>query len=195
MKRLMICVTALLVCVLVASSAVMAEDEIKIKHVTAIDWSKLAEFLPTEMEGYTADDVDGGTINMANPTNPDEKISHSHASRSFTREDDENDVDINVTILDAGLAQMMMQPYLMQMQMEIDSPDGSMKSIELGGYKGALITEKSNNVVETTTVFAVIADRLVIVVEGDGITDPDIVKIIMTGMDLDGLAKLVGASK
>ena len=192
MKRMVVCLTALMACVLAASSVVVAEDEVEIKQVTAIDWNKLAEFLPTAMDGYTADDVDGATLNMANPTNPDEKISHSHASRSFTREDD---VEINVTILDAGLAQMMLQPYLMQMQMEIDGPDGSMKSIELAGYKGALITEKTNNEIETTAVFAVIADRLGIVVEGEGVTDADVVKTIITGMDLDGLAKMVGASK
>ncbi|MBU0982434.1 MAG: hypothetical protein KKA42_01085, partial [candidate division Zixibacteria bacterium] len=76
-----------LTCALLLSSAWAIDDEEsaqKIMSVEAIDWNVLAGFLPTGGDDVEVSDLDGGTMNMADPTNPSAKISYSNVERTYT---------------------------------------------------------------------------------------------------------------
>ena len=79
----------------------------------------------------------------------------------------------------------------MQMRMEFDGPDGSMKLAEIGKRKGAIITSKDNGEIEQVTVMTVVKDRLLVLVEGNEFTTPDEVLALAALFDYEKLEKLL----
>ncbi len=154
----------------------------------AIDWNKLAEFLPKEIEGMEAGDLDGGTFSMSSPTNPGEKMSHSNVERRFTQKTKEGRKSIKFSIMDSGFNQMLLAPFTMNM--EYDSPDGYMKWTEIDGRKSSLMVEKDDGEVEQVQVLTIVSERLVVMVEGNERTSVEEITDIAASIDYDGLAEL-----
>ena len=172
------------------AGAVYAEDEQKdlskeLQAVKAIDWNDLAKLLPEKVEGMEVSKLDGGTMSMADPTNPQNQFSYSSASRSYTTKDGKV---INLHILDTGFNQFLMTPFMMQM--EYDSPDGSVKSTEVQGFPSKLIYDKDEGEVTGVQIISLVSKRVLVTAEGDDetVTKDDISKLL----DLVDYKKLAG---
>ena len=80
-------IVSLIVGVLLIFTAVSFAEEgekmVRPKAVKAIDWSILGQFLPEKVEGWKAGDLDGGTMNMADPTNPSSMFSYSSVEKTY----------------------------------------------------------------------------------------------------------------
>jgi len=171
---------------LLATTAVVAdEDAPKIDPgYKAIDWSELAAFLPEKVEGMKVSDVDGGTINMADPTNPSNKISYTNVERTYTA----GDKEVILRITDTGFNQFLKMPFMMMM--EVDGPDASIKNVEIKGYMGKVHLEKKKGKVTESQYMLLIGDRLLVMAEGNEDISPDDVKAMLEKMDLASLEKL-----
>ena len=114
-----------------------------IVSIDAINWNNLAKALPEKIDGFESGELDGGTFNMANPTDPSIKISHSSVERKFTKNMEDGSYKIfKIMIMDSGLNKMMITPFLIHM--EYDTPDGYMKWTIVDERKTALIIDKDN---------------------------------------------------
>ncbi len=163
--------------------------EAKPQSNKAINWKELAKFLPEEIKGMKAGDLDGGTFTMADPSNPDQQFSYSTVERDFTTETKEgNDKEIDISIMDSGLNQMMMMPYTMMM--EYDTPDGSMKTTEIKGHKAMLIVESDEGKLESHQIIMPIGNRLLVSVQGNELTTLDEITKLAESIDYDKLVKL-----
>lgn len=160
------------------------------KSVKAIDWKKLSKLLPEEIKGMEAGDLDGGTFTMANPTESEQQFSYSSVERGFTAETKEGEEkDITIRIVDGGLSQMMIAPFTMMM--EYDSPDGSMKTTEIKGHKGWVIIEKDEGKLESNQIAILVANRILVMVEGNELTTLDEITKLAESIDYEKLEKLV----
>jgi len=158
----------------------------------AINWKALGKFVPETLDGYTAGDLDGGTISMPDPGGSGKQFSHSTVQRTFTRETDDGQTSaISVAIMDTGMAKMLLQSYLMQSQMEYDGPEGSMKSIELDGRPATQVIEYGDSAIDQAVVFTILKDRVVVAVTGEGMEDSAPVLKVAKSIDYDGLEKLI----
>ncbi len=170
--------------------SMMAAMMQQVKQVKAIDWNQLAGCLPEELAGYKTGKLDGGTMNMDSPTNPGQTFSHSTVERPFTKESKDGETkEIKVTIMDSGLNQMIMAPFLMHM--EYDSPDGSMKWTKVKDKKAALMIDKDEGKIEGVHLFTIVADRLIVMVEGDEKASVDEITEIANSIDYDCLDNLL----
>lgn len=156
-----------------------AEDEQKdlakeLQAVKAIDWNELAKLLPEKVEGMEVGKLDGGTMSMTDPTNEENKFSYSSASRAYTSKDKK---EIRLHILDTGFNQLLMTPFLMQM--EYDSPEGTVKSIDMQGAPTKLIYNKDEGKITGVQIISLVAKRILVTGEGDdSVTQDDIAKLI-----------------
>lgn len=165
------------------------KKEVAPKAVKAIDWNKLAEFLPAKVEGMKVGDLDGGTMTMADPTNPSAMFSYSTVERTYKGKGKE----ITLRILDTGLNQLLMASYMMAF--EYDSPEGSMKTIDFAGHKAKMILEKERGKVTETQIMFLVSGRLLFAAEGEeGVTKEDI-EALVTGIDFAKMGKLVKNGK
>jgi len=146
----------------------------ELQAVKAIDWNELAKLLPEKVEGMEVGKLDGGTMNMADPTNPENKFSYSSASRAYTTKDKK---EIRLHILDTGFNQLLMTPFMMQM--EYDSPEGTVKSIDVQGVPTKLIYEKEENKITGVQIISLVSKRILVTGEGDeNVTADDITNMI-----------------
>jgi len=182
----------LLVSALVIPAFTLAEEptnsETEPEAVKAIDWQKLAEFLPSEIEGMETGEIDGGTMNMGNPSNPSEQISYSMVELTYTSGEGDDAKEITLRIMDTGFNQFLAAPFMMAF--EYDSPDGAMKSTEVSGLPAKLILEKENNEVTNTQFMLLISERLMVNGEGNEATSTDEVESSLKMIDFEGLGKL-----
>jgi hypothetical protein len=186
MKNLLVVVLVVLIPLALAAGSDENETgaEAKVETPKIITWQQLAEFIPDSLDGYAAGDLDGGTLSFADPSEPSKKLYYSTASRPFTTEER----TIHIALMDSGLNPMLLAPYLMHL--EYDSPEGSMKLAEVKGHRAMKLTEKDEGVVTSRQVVVLIAERIVLTVEGTGgLGDEEVMKIVLV-MDIDGLAKL-----
>ncbi len=156
-----------------------AEEEQKdlakeLQAVKAVDWNELAKLLPEKVEGMEVSELDGGSMTMADPTNPGNQFSYSSASRAYTSKDKK---EIRLHILDTGFNQLLMTPFMMQM--EYDSPEGTVKSAEIQGFPSKLIYQKDEGKITGVQVISLVAKRILVTGEGDEtVTEEDIQKLI-----------------
>ncbi len=200
MKRLLVLTLAAVVICMPAT--ILSEDkepastpevkptkEAKPTSVKAIDWKELSKVLPEEIKGMEAGDLDGGTFTMGDPTNPGQQFSYSSVERTFTTETKgKDDKEITIRILDYGLNKMMLAPYTMMM--EYDTPDGSMKTTEIKKHRGWVITEKDDGEIENYQIILLVADRVMVMFEGDEQTSLDELTKLAEQFDYDKLAEM-----
>lgn len=176
----------ILLCFL-AFSAVADEDK-EIKHVKAVDWNELAKILPGGLFGMIVGDIDGGTFSIADPQNPGQQFSYSNVSREYTKGKDESEKEIKITITDSGLNQFLLTPFLMTM--EYDGPNGSLKSIEIKGQKAKLVTDKEKGVIESCNLMVLVAERFLVVFEGNENITIEEIQEAASKLDYEKLAGL-----
>ena len=191
MKNSRLLLAFILLCFL-AFSAVADEDK-EIKYVKAVDWNELAKILPGGLFGMIVGDIDGGTLTMADPKNPRQQFSYSNVSRKYTKGKDENEKEIKITITDSGFNQLLLTPFLMSF--EYDSPDGSMKSIEIKDQKAKLVTEKEKGVLESCNLMVLVAERFLVLFEGNENITVEEIKEAASKLDYEKLAGLAKASE
>jgi len=170
--------------------SMMAAMMQKSHSVEAINWNTLSKCLPDELEGYKTGKLDGGTYNMDNPASPGQKFSYSNVERPFTvGTKDGDDKEIKISFMDSGLNQMLIAPFMMHM--EFDSPDGSMKWTKINDRKSALMIDKDEGKIENIHILTILADRLIVMVEGNELTSVDEVTNIAKKIDYACLDKLL----
>ncbi|MEZ5360666.1 MAG: hypothetical protein R3F48_17770 [Candidatus Zixiibacteriota bacterium] len=184
MKRFLI--TTCLLCLLVP--ALMAQsDEEKVQavmHADAIDWNSLADCLPDEADDMDVSDVDGGTMSMADPTNPGSKFSYSFAERTYTKGD--NGIILRIT--DTGYSQFLTMPYMMAFEM--DTPDATIKSVKVGDRDAKFIQNKEKGKVISTQYLILISERVLVMAENDGGASKDEIESMLKKIDFEKLTKL-----
>ncbi len=158
---------------LIPSVSIIAGDETEAietaASIDAINWNNLAKALPEKIEGFESGDLDGGTFNMTNPTDPSSQMSHSSVERRFTKKLDDGSIKkFKIMIMDSGLNKMMITPFLMHM--EYDTPGGYMKWTTVNDRKTALLVDKSKGEIDKIHLFTILADRLIVSVEGNNQT-------------------------
>jgi len=178
-------------CLILFSGSTMGGDDAKVSDtpemVDAIDWNKLAELIPENIKGYEAGKLDGGTFSMANPADPSSKISHSSVERKYTKELEDSSLKVfKITIMDSGLNRMMITPFIMHM--EYDTPDGYMKWTTVDDRKTALIVDKDEGKIDKIHIFTILADRLIVSVEGNENTTVEESKEIVSQVNFDALS-------
>lgn len=185
---------ALAVLVVCGPAKIWAKDqgptvEARPKAIKAVDWKELAKLLPEEIKGMKAEELEGGTFTMGDPSDPVQQFSYSSVEREFTAETKEGeDKEITIRIMDSGLNQMMIAPYTMMM--EYDSPDGSMKTTEIKGHKAMVIVEKDKGELEGHQIIVLAGNRIMVMVEGNELTTLDEIARLAEAIDYDELAKL-----
>jgi len=179
---------ALILLCFLSFSAIADEDK-EIKYVKAVDWNELAKILPGEMEGMQTGDLDGGTFSMADPQNPEQQFSYSNVSREYTQGEDDSEKEIEISITDSGFNQFLLTPFLMTM--EYDSPDGSMKSLEIKGQKAKMVIDKEKGVMESSNLMVLVAERFLVLVEGNENITMEEIKKAASMLDYEKLAGLI----
>lgn len=197
MKRLCLATAALLLAVLPATGSFAADngrgaDSSAVTTTGAVvDWEQLGKFVPDTIDGYVAGELEGGNATTADPATG-KQMNHSNAQRTFTRETTDGEtMAITITIMDTGLAQLLLQPYLSQAQMEYDGPDGSMKSIVVDGRKATQVINYGASAIDQGVIFTILKDRVVVAVNGEGMEDSEPLLAVAKSIDYDGLEKLV----
>ncbi len=197
MKRLCLATAALLLAVLPATGSFAADngrgaDSSAVTTTGAVvDWEQLGKFVPDTIDGYVAGELEGGNATTADPATG-KQMNHSNAQRTFTRETTDGEtMAITITIMDTGLAQLLLQPYLSQAQMEYDGPDGSMKSIVVDGRKATQVINYGASAIDQGVIFTILKDRVVVAVNGEGMEDSEPLLLVAKSIDYDGLEKLV----
>ena len=187
---------ALAICaILLSGTAVFAGDAEaeKMADFKAVNWQDLGNLLPDKIEGMEADDLDGGTLNMPNPNNPAQQMSYSAVDRTYFKKTDKGKKKITLRITDTAFNQFLMAPFMMSM--EYDSPDGSVKSIELEGHKAKLFTQKEKGEITEVQILLLVNERFLVGVEGNDLVTIDEAKEILKKIDLEKLAKLEKGDK
>ncbi|MBN2226686.1 MAG: hypothetical protein JW763_04925 [candidate division Zixibacteria bacterium] len=181
------CVLAMLALTLTIGAGA-ADDQPVVKNIKAVNWEELAGCLPDKVEGLHAGEIDGGTITMADPTNPQTQMSYSAANRTYYKGKDEDD-GITLTILDSNLYQFLLMPFMMAI--EIDTPNGSVKSTKLGDFPSKVIIEKDDGEITGVTCLVLISERILVSAEGDDSVSQDDVESLIKKVDFEKLASLV----
>ncbi|MDH4157786.1 MAG: hypothetical protein OEW00_10980 [candidate division Zixibacteria bacterium] len=188
MKKFLPLLLCLLLCLVAVT--VTAEDEEQVKAVKAVDWNELAKFLPEAIEGMRTGKLEGGSLSIPDPDNPQQPFSYSSVERRFKAETKADESkSITVRIWDSGFNQLLMAPFMMAF--EFDGPDGSVKTIEIKKQKAKLITNKDEGVLESCQVIVLVAERILVSVEGDELTTVEEIILLAEKIDYDKLAALV----
>ncbi len=169
-------------------SAGAADDKPVLKNIKAVNWEELAGCLPDKVEGMNVGKVDGGTINMTDPTNPQNQMSYSAANRTYSKGKDEKK-SVTLTILDSNLYQFLLMPFMMAIEM--DTPTGSVKSTKIGDIPAKVIIKKDEGEITGVSYLILISERILVSAEGDGNFSQDEVESLVKKVDFEKLAALV----
>ncbi|MCF6352688.1 MAG: hypothetical protein L3J06_06740 [Cyclobacteriaceae bacterium] len=156
------------------------ENAEKRENVKAIHYEELIKYLPQSLDGYTAKEPDGGTIEMA-------EMSYSNAEITFTDKDN-NQIHINLLDYNAALAMLTMTTAMWSSGLKIDTKDEFAQSINWSDNVSGWESYQKNNGNATLTLS--IESRFLLTIEGDKQGNCDYLKEIAKLMDLDGLAAL-----
>ncbi|MDT8412742.1 MAG: hypothetical protein RQ875_09790 [Vicingaceae bacterium] len=150
------------------------------KDAKAMHYEELIKFLPTEIDGYTAEEPDGGTVEM-------QGTSYSNADITFKNEAGER---IKVSLLDynAALSMYSMATAMWTSGLKIDTKDELAQSYTVNDEISGWETFKKKT--GKASVILGINNRFMLTIEADKQENCDNVKSIAKNMDLDKLASL-----
>lgn len=157
----------------------------QLEAVKAIDWNKLATLLPDKVDGMTVGELDGGSMSLADPTNPNNQFTYSAVSKPYSFGEDKT---VLLRILDTGFNQFLMMPFAMQM--EYDSPEGSVKSAEINGVPVKIITEKDDGKITDMQIIALAAKRILVNAETEDNVTLDEIEKVFKLVDFELLNKM-----
>ena len=172
-----------------ARPLVAATSEPESPAARPIDWKTLSEFLPKQIKGLLAGDIDGGTFTWGDPDDSEQTTNYSSVERDYSSENVLGRVrQITVRIVDCALNRMMLAPYIDTA--EYDDSDGSLKAATIKGHPARLITELDNGRLERNRVILLVGNRILVMVEGNNQTTLEEMIKVAEKLDLDGLAML-----
>lgn len=158
----------------------MQKDMEERKDAKAMHYEELMKYLPTKIDGYTAEEPDGGTIEMHG-------TSYSNADITFKNEAGER---IKISLLDynAALSMYSMATAMWTSGLKIDTKDELAQSYNINdnisGWES--FQKKSGNASITLGV----SNRFMLTIEADNQENCNNIKSIAKNMDLDKLASL-----
>lgn len=158
----------------------MEKNKEERKDVKVMHYEELMKYLPTEIEGYTAGEPDGGTVEM-------QGNSYSNASIDFKNENGER---IKISILDYNAAMSMygMATAMWSSGLKVDTKDELAQSFTINdNVSGWEIFKKKS---KKASLALGISNRFVLSVEADNQENCDYIKTIAKNMDIDKLAAL-----
>jgi hypothetical protein len=146
----------------------------------AMPYTDLEKFLPQSVDGYTAGQPTGASVNMG-------QMSYSAANITFKKDNGDN---VKVSILDYNQAyQIYTQASLAwSMGMSVDSPTEKAESVKLDNTDGGWETYHKNSKGATITVG--VANRFFVKVEANNQADVEMVKSVLKSADLSKLASM-----
>lgn len=144
----------------------------------AVNWRKLAPFLPTELGGYAAKgELDGSTRKVGGG------MQVTTVKRRYTK----GDASARVEITDAFSAPFLRAPFAMAAMVEEDSTKGYKKGKKIGGYTAIVDwTEASKQ----SGAVVLVAERFVVNVKVDKADKPDAAEGLVAALGLADLAKV-----
>lgn len=150
------------------------------KDAKAMHYEELMNFLPTKIDGYTAEEPDGGTVEM-------QGTSYSNADITFKNEAGDR-VKISLLDYNAALSMYSMATAMWSSGLKIDTKDELAQSFNINDQISGWETFKKKT--GKASVVLGINDRFMLTVEADKQENCDNVKSIAKSMDLDKLASL-----
>lgn len=165
-------------CASTPTNDVATNDDASVKDTTApskdmtpqqceetINYQVLIDALPTEVNGYMADEPEGNMLTFTNPEDQ-ETIKYSTASVSLQKDD----ASIDVTIMDTCYIQYLSMAWASFYEME--GTDGYLKKTTVSGSPGWHQYDKSSDSYSYTII---VKDRVIVTVQGDdGVADGDV---------------------
>ena len=150
------------------------------KDAKAMHYEELMKYLPNEIDGYTAEEPDGGTVEM-------QGTSYSNADITFKNEAGDR-VKISLLDYNAALSMYSMATAMWSSGLKIDTKDELAQSFNINDQISGWETFKKKT--GKASVVLGINDRFMLTVEADKQENCDNVKSIAKSMDLDKLASL-----
>lgn len=152
-----------------------------------IPWQSLAGFLPNMVEGLKAGSVEGQSRSAEDPGNPGVQYTFTAVEREYLSGTDNNQKMIRVKLLDAGHNPMLIGPYLSRL--EYDSETGGMKVAEINGHQALSLYEKTLGKVVSRQIIIMLAERILVEVEGNRLVSEDELISVAENLDLKGIAE------
>ena len=137
------------------------EEAEQVMHAKAIDWNELTGCLPEKIANMETEEPDGGSMSMADPNSPGQQLSYSYAERTYTS----GDKSITLRITDTGWSQFLTMPYMMAIEM--DTPDASIKTVDVAGQPAKRIQSKEKGKVKSTQFLLLVSERVLVMAEGN----------------------------
>jgi len=146
----------------------------------AMPYTDLEKFLPQSVDGYTAGQPTGASVNMG-------QMSYSTANVQFKKA---NGDMVKVTILDYNQAyQIYTQASLAwSMGMSVDSPNEKAESVKLDNTDGGWESFKKTSKQAQITVG--VSNRFFVKAEANNQADVEMVKSVLKSVDLSKLASM-----
>lgn len=145
-----------------------------------VNWRQLAEALPTQVPGWTAEGEVEGSSGAAMG------MAVSEARRSFTQ----GDRRITFKVMDSSMNQMAAMAFNMARTIQVDSSQEVQRPAELSGNPGFLKYENGSRSSEATFM---IANRFIVELRASGSQNPDEILQIAAFVNVARLAQLAAA--
>lgn len=149
----------------------------------AMHFTKLQEFIPTSINGYTATEPKGEILNLG-------AYSFSQASRNFTKSDSKgNDAFVEITIIDYNqAAELYATLTLWSVGISHEDENGYEKSFD-PGIPNTFGFEKYDKLDKTAEITFAIGYRFIISVKANSQQKIDFVRSIVNSMKIKELAQ------
>ncbi|WP_243312003.1 hypothetical protein [Fundidesulfovibrio agrisoli] len=147
---------------ILAASAVQAEP---------VHYKQLISMLTVSLPGWTPGEPTGQTVRSP--------LEASEATQEFTK----GESRIEVAVFDGGPAMGAAMGAVSQVEME--SPEQTVKPLTLKGFKGAVYTYPKENEADLVLM---VPPRFAVTVHSSGTTDVDLLKKVAEQLDLSKLA-------
>jgi hypothetical protein len=183
------CVFGLTVAALTIMSAQPARAQ-----KAALDWQTLAEFLPDSIGGFVAGEAKGGSRAGGTQADTGRAASFSSARRNYVRETPEGEQSfIAVTIADGGRSRIELEPFL-PMLGYLD-PGTTEESIEIRDRRATQIIQYGESDIALGIIYVRLGDRLLVIVQGEGVREVADLQTVAALVDYDGLEKAKGGKR
>lgn len=145
------------------------------KRVDPVNWRELVAFL-VDLPGYEADKPEGATTSMA-------EFKMSQASRNYRK----GDVSVEIQIVDGGFFPGAYASYKAMENFEIDTSDHLVRKVTIQDFAGIENIDYEN---KNAMIMLLVADRFLVTVQSQPVSDSAGLKEIAGRLDLKKLAAL-----
>lgn len=143
----------------------------------AVNWRKLAPFLPDTLGELKADGDVKGKTEKAGP------MEHSNVSRNYKLDDGR----VNISIADSSAIPMMRAPFAMVAMISEDSSEGFKKGTKIAGHTAIVEWRDKSKRSEAT---ALVGERFIVKVEVSKAAKPEAAQELLAQLNLTEIAKL-----